>query len=223
MTNKCPYCKKEFVHESSLEKHTCEKKRRMLSKDDPANRFGYQAYIKFYTMSYENETKTFEDFINSSYYKAFVNFGKYCYDTKVLNLLYYVEWLVTNKKRIDNWASDKLYTEYLIKYLYIENANDALIRAIEYGMKWQEKHNHPSNDCLRYGNTNTILHAIATGRISAWILYNCESGKKFLSNLTPDQIKMIWPYVDSDIWKRKFLVNKSNVEFVKDTLKKADW
>jgi hypothetical protein len=220
----CKYCNKDFIRENSLEKHMCESKRRVLSKDEPGVRFGFQSYLKFYTLTQSSSTdRTFEDFTKSSYYKAFVKFGRYCYDTKVINPLYYLEWLLKKQKKIDNWASDRLYTEYLQGYLKHEHVNDALTRAIEFGIAWQESQGYPSNDCLRYGNPNTIMYAITSGKISPWVIYNCESGQKFLASLNSEQINFIWSYIDSDIWNNKFSSNKPDVEFAKKMLNKAGW
>ena len=105
----------------------------------------------------------------------------------------------------------------------MENVNDALARAMEFSIDWSEKSEHPAEDCLRYGNSNAMAYAISTGRISPWIIYNCESGQKFLSELDATQIAMIWPYIDSDFWMKKFYDYPADQAYVKDILEKAGW
>ena len=132
--------------------------------------------------------------------------------------------MCSNKiKKIDHWCRDSIYTEYLLDYLRIENVNDALARAIEFGITWQEQTSNPAHDCLRYGNSNAICYAITAGRVSPWVIYNSESGQKFLSDLTSEQIDMIWSYVDSDFWMKKFQDYPADQEYAKDILKKAGW
>ena len=116
-----------------------------------------------------------------------------------------------------------MYTEYLIDYLRVENVNDALARAMEHGIDWAEKLGHPAEDCLRYGNVNATVYAVTAGRISPWILYNCESGQKFLAELDTTQIAMIWPYIDSEIWMKKFADYVADQEYVREMLLKAGW
>jgi hypothetical protein len=116
-----------------------------------------------------------------------------------------------------------MYTEYLIDYLRVENVNDALARAMEFGIDWAEHGGNPAEDCLRYGNTNAVVYAVTAGRISPWILYNCESGQKFLSELDATQIAMIWPYIDSEVWMKKFADYVADQEYVKEMLSKAGW
>jgi hypothetical protein len=105
----------------------------------------------------------------------------------------------------------------------MENVNDALARAMEFGIDWAEKSGHPAEDCLRYGNTNAMVYAVTTGRISPWIIYNCESGQKFLGEVDATQIAMVWSYIDSDVWMKKFSDYVADQEYVKEMLAKAGW
>jgi hypothetical protein len=224
MTFTCNFCKKSFVKESTLEVHMCEPKRRQLNKDEPGVRIGFQAYIKFYEMMQGSaKLKTYQDFSESSYYLAFVKFGRYCVDIKAINPAQFMNWLLKNQKKIDKWTSDRFYTEYLLWYLPIEAVDDALARAIEYSIDWSEKQNNPSQDCVRYGNPNAVCYAITTGRLSPWVIYNSESGQKFLSECNQEQIAIIWAYIDSDIWQKKFRDHPGDQVYARDILKKAGW
>ena len=224
MTHQCQYCKKEFVKETSIAVHSCEPKRRYLSRDDRGVQLGLQAYLRFYeTAAGSARNRTFETFIESTYYRAFVKFGRYCVDTRAINPPRFIDWLLKHNKKIDNWCSDKIYTEYLIDYLHTEHESDALSRAIEYGIDWAEKNSAADHDCLRYGNANTLCHAITTGRISPWVIYNCDSGRQFLSGLNAEQLSMIWQYIDSDVWQKKFQSNPTTQTYVQTILVQAGW
>jgi hypothetical protein len=224
MTYNCRYCKKEFLKETSLAIHMCEPKQRFQEQDERGVQLGLQAYLKFYEMTQGSaKLKTFEDFAASPYYRAFVKFGRYCVAIRAINPPRFMEWLLKNNKKIDHWARDTLYTEYLTEYLRVENVNDVLTRAMEFGITWSEETGNPAEDCLRYGSTNAMVYAVTTGRISPWIVYNCESGQKFLSELDATQIAMIWPYIDSDVWMRRFSDYVADQEYVKEMLQKAGW
>lgn len=220
----CDYCKKEFARETSIAVHMCEPKRRRMERDERGVQLGFQAFIKFYEiMQGSARLKTFEDFCESAYYRAFVKFGRYCVNTRVINPARMMEWLLKHNKKIDHWCSDQIYTEYLLDYLKVENVDDAIARAIEWSIDWAERNESQPHDCLRYGNANVICHAVTTGRISAWAIYNSASGLEFLESLDQTQIAMIWPYIDSDVWQRRFRDYPADVEYVKDILKKAGW
>ena len=220
----CEYCKKEFVRETSIEVHMCEPKRRQLQRDEPGVRLGFQAYIKFYeTMQGSAKNKTYDDFCESAYYKAFVKFGRYCVNTHVINPAQFMNWLLKHNKKIDHWCSDKIYTEYLIQHLLVEAVADAVARAVEYSIDWEEKTGHPAKDMLRYGNANSLCYAITAGRISPWVIYNCDSGVNFLNQLSTEQVSIIWDYINSDAWHKKFNNYSADQEWVKEILTKAGW
>ena len=224
MTFTCNFCKKSFAKESTLEVHMCEPKRRHLNKDEPGVRIGFMAYIKFYEMMQGSaKLKTYQDFSESSYYLAFVKFGRYCVDIKVINPTQFMNWLLKSQKKIDKWTSDRFYTEYLLWYLPTEAVDDALARAIEYSIDWAEKTEHPSQDCVRYGNANAVCYAITTGRLSPWVIYNSESGQKFLAEASQEQLAIVWPYINVDVWNKKFSDYPADQEYAKDILQKAGW
>lgn len=224
MTHICNFCKKEFAKETSIAVHMCEPKRRRMEHDERGVQLGFQAYLKFYeTMQGSAKLKTFDDFADSAYYKAFVKFGRYCLVIKVINPARFMDWLLKHNKKLDRWCSDQLYTEYLVEYVRTEHVDDALARSIEWSIGWSETNESQPQDCLRYGNTNVVIYALTTGRLSPWCIYNSDSGIEFLNSLTEDQIAMIWPYIESDVWQKKFRDYPADVEYVKDILKKAGW
>ena len=224
MTYVCQYCRRDFVKENSLLIHSCEPRRRRQEQSERGVQLGLQAYLKFYELTQGSaRLKTFDDFADSPYYRAFVKFGRYCVDIRVINPARFIEYVLKQNKKIDHWCRDSIYTEYLLDYLRVENVNDALARAMEFGITWQEQTSNPAHDCLRYGNSNAMCYAITTGRISPWIIYNSESGQQFLSELSTEQIAMIWSYIDSDFWMKKFQDYPADQEYAKDILIKAGW
>ena len=194
----CQYCKKHFVKESSLAVHSCEPRKRHMEKNEPGVRLGFHSYLKFFEFTQgSSKLKTYEEFAESPYYKAFVKFGRYCVDTKVINPARFTEYVVKQNKKLDYWCSDKLYEEYLLWYLKLETMEDALARALEQSIQWGETHNAPAQDYLRYGNHNTIIHAIISGKLSPWVIYNSESGQKFVNNIF--ESKFFWIYRNTSL------------------------
>lgn len=204
--------------------HVCEPKRRYQEKDEVGVQIGLQSYLRFYEITQGSaRLKTFDDFARSPYYRAFVRFGRYCVDIRAINIPRLIEWLLKNNKKIDHWCRDTIYSEYLQEHLRHESATDALARAMEQAIAWSEETGNPDRDYLRFGNSNAICYAITTGRITAWVLYNSDSGTEFLANLNQDQIAMIWPYIDADFWQRRFRDYRADAEYVREMLHKAGW
>jgi hypothetical protein len=220
----CQYCKQQFSRETTLASHLCEPKRRHQERNEKGVQLGLQAYLKFYEYSQGSaRLKTWDNFVESPYYRAFVKFGRYCQSIRAINPVRFMDWLLKHNKKIDRWCSDQLYTEYLIEYLKYESVEDALTRTLLTAIAWGDETGCPDRDFLRHGNINRICHQITVGKISAWALYNCSVGQEFLDRLPAEQLPVIWNYIDADQWHNLFRGRPGDQQYVRDILKKAGW
>lgn len=215
----CEFCKREFTRESTIAKHICEYKHRWLEKDRRGNQIGFQSWVQFYHKNTgSRKHNTYHEFIKSAYYIAFAKFGTFCVDINALNVSRFVDWLLKNQIKIDSWCSDSTYTRYLIEYLRHEDHMDAIARSIETTIEKAAEEGIQSCDYLRYGNVNKICYQITLGKISPWLLYQSDSGMKFLDNLTPDRVSIIIDYINPELWALKFKKNPDDTRQVKEIL-----
>jgi len=215
----CEFCENEFVRETSLAKHICERKRRYQDKDKPANRIGFQAFLQFYKRSVSSKkTKTYDDFIRSAYYIAFIKFGSYCVDANVLNVSRFVDYLLKEKVSIDTWAKDKHYTDFIIDYCKSEDPLDAIARSIETTIELAKQDQIQTKDIFRYGNKNKICFELTKGKISPWMIYHSNSGLQFIESLDVTQQKMIFQYIHPEQWAIKFKRCNNIIPEVKELL-----
>ena len=220
----CEFCKREFLRESTVLKHICEYKHRWLEKDRRGNRIGFQAWLQFYVKnSTSKKNRTYEEFIKSAYYTAFVKFGTYCVDINALNINRFVDWLLKNQVKVDAWNSDSSYNKFLTEYLREEDPLDAIARSIETTITLAETERVLNRDILRYANKNKLCHAVTTGKISPWMLYQSASGTKFLDELDETQVKMIIDYINPELWAIKFIRDIKIVPQVKELLVAAGY
>jgi len=220
----CEFCGRSFIRESTVLKHICEYKHRWLEKDKTSNRIAFQAFLEFYKKnSSSKKQKTYEEFIKSPYYTAFVKFGSYCVDANVINVPRFADWLVKNQVKIDTWNTDSTYTKFLIEYLKDEDPLDAIHRSVETTIETASEYNIRSCDLLRYGNKNKICFQITKGKISPWMLYQSISGLEFLSSIDSTQEKMIIDYINPEQWAIKFIRNQDSVNEVKQLLSVAGY
>lgn len=221
---RCIHCQKLFRRESSLIVHLCEPKRRSQEKHEVGVQLGLQSWLRFFEITQgSSKLKSFDDFVKSPYYRAFVKFGRYAQDIRAVNFSQFVDWLIRQNKKLDHWCQDRVYSEYLLGYVKTENSTDALLRAMEEALRWQQETDNPSNHYLRYGNVNRICHSIVNGRVTAWCLFNCDSGNEFLQNLNAEQLAIIYDWVDADFWDRKFRDYSADQAYARDILSKAGW
>jgi hypothetical protein len=220
----CDFCGRSFLRETTIAKHLCEYKQRWLNKELQGNRLGFQAWLQFYKKNTSTKKqKTYEEFIKSAYYTAFVKFGTYCSDANVLNVSRFVDWLLKNQVKIDTWNTDTTYTKFLVEYLREEDPLDAVARSIETTQKLAEVETIQTKDVLRYANRNRVCYAITTGKISPWMLYQSNSGTKFLDELDQTQVKMVLDYINPELWAIKFKRNPDKVKEIKGLLDAAGY
>jgi hypothetical protein len=225
MSVTCRHCNKSFAKESTLASHACEQKRRSQQEKETGVQLGLKAYLRFYESTQGSaKSKSYEDFARSPYYTAFVKFGRYAQGLRCINFTNYLDWLLKNNKKLDNWCSDKMYSEWLPEYIKKEATQDALERALKEMQQYAEEHPELRNgfrDYFAYGNANRICHHIATGRVSPWVVYNAASGVAFLGSLGEVQVGMILPHIDPDYWQRKFTDYAEDTVWVKGILEVA--
>lgn len=225
MSYECRYCQRSFKKETTLASHVCEKKRRFQQEQEIGVQWGFRSYLKFYQSTQSTtKSKTYEDFVNSPYYTAFVRFGRHCHSIYCVNFANYTQWLLKNNKKIDHWCSDTLYSEWLFDYLRRESVKDALERSIETMIDYMHEHPEYRNgyrDYFRLVNENRICYHISTGRISMWAVYNCQSGQEFLERLNEDQLTTVMSFIDPDFWRSRFRDFPEDVTFTKKILNLA--
>jgi hypothetical protein len=222
---KCRYCEKSFSKETTLAVHLCEQKRRWQQERETGVQLGLRAYLRFYEITQGSaRLKSYDDFVKSPYYNAFVKWGRHMVGIRGINPPQFLEWLLKNNKKIDQWCRDEFYVTYLHEYLRREAVQDALERALKEMQAYADEHKELKGgfkDYFRYANTNRVCYHISTGRVSAWIVYNCGSGHAFLDSLGEEQVAMIMPWIDPDHWQRKFSDYVADTEWIKDILIKA--
>lgn len=220
----CEHCGRNFIRASSAIKHLCERKQRWLNRDLVSSRLGYNAWLKFYEKtSASRRVRDFQEFIKSNYYTAFVRWGHYCASIDAVNPPAFLLWLLRAQISIDQWAQDRHYNSYLKEWLGTEDPLDAVNRAFRWADDYAEALAIPAHDCVRYGNANRIIHAITTGKLSAWVLYNSASGHEFLSNLLPEQVEFLSDYIDPQRWNILFRRHADSVKDVQAVLAAAGW
>ena len=221
----CQFCSKKYTKESTLASHLCEPKRRHKQKNEQGVQIGFNAYLRFYEKTQGSaKLKTYDDFCNSNFYIAFVRFGRYLVDLRAVNVKSFTDWLLTNNHKLDYWTKDKLYITWLADYMRKEPVQNAIERALREMQLYADTNTTLENNFSNYfrlGSSNLICHHISTGRISPWVIYNCDSGVAWLNEINAEQINMIISWIDPDYWSKRFRDYVADTEWCKMILKEA--
>jgi len=218
----CEYCQSKFTREKTLMIHMCEKKRRYVMKDEKHVMIGLTAFNKFFQFVQKSNTnKSYDEFAKSPYYNAFVKFGSFVSNTNPLYPEKFLDWVVKSGVKLDHWCRDELYEKYVLELIHTENVDTALERSIKNMTEWAVKNNSSWDHYFKYVSSNRAVYDIKDGKISPWLLLNCESGKKLLSELLDEQLNSISTIIDPQVWLKKFKQQKADLEFVKQVVKES--
>jgi len=222
--HQCEFCKRTFIRENTFFSHACEKRRRWLRKEDPEVRLGFNSWLRFYelnTKTKKENKRTFRDFIDSRYYIAFIKFGRYVIESKVINSDKYLDFLIKNTVPIDDWVKDSFYQVYIEDLLRSESPENALRRNIELMHEWSCETGESLNDFFTKVNPLLATSWIISGKISPWVLYNSENSKKLFDRCGEEQLQLIVDRTKPHLWKLRFEHNKDGTNWIKKTLQEA--
>lgn len=219
----CQYCGHGYTKESTLFTHVCEQKRRHLAKEEKHVVIGYQTFVRFYQLTQNaKQNKTYEEFAKSPYYNAFVKFGSYVSNVGPLYPSNYIDWVVKSGVKLDHWCRDALYEKYVLNLIHTEGVETALERSIKTMETWAETQNSLWHHYFKYVSFSRATFDIKDGKISPWLILNCESGKTMLASLSDEQLASISNIIDPQVWVKKFKNNRHDLELVKDIVKEAN-
>lgn len=218
----CQYCEKGFAKEKTLLVHMCEQKRRWLNKDEKYVRIGFEAFQMFYHIGMNDKTdKDYKTFMKSPYYLGFTKFGKYMEHLDAVEPLKFVEYLIRGSIALDKWTTDRVYNEYVKELYRKESADRALERTVLYIQEWADKNDKEFSSFFREITTTRATQVIRSGRVSPWVILNCDSGIKMLGKLNDKEMKIVSSFLDIKFWKQKFELRKADVEFVQTVIEQA--
>ena len=201
----------------------CEPKRRWLQKDEKRVTVGFYAFQRFYKLSagHKNE-KTYEDFVKSSFYNAFVKFGSFVNNVRPLYPDKYIDYVVTSNVKLDHWCRDEMYEKYAVELIRKEGVETALERSINTMVEWAKTNDSIYNHYFLYASTNRITWDIKDGKISPWLVLNCKTGKAALNQFNDEQLNMLVNVIDPKHWAVRFKRQPKDVELVKQVAKEAN-
>ena len=218
----CEYCGNGYTREKTLAVHMCQPKRRALQKNEKRVQLGMYAFNQFYKLSAgSKKDKTYEDFCKSPYYNAFVKFGSFVSNVRPLYPEKYIDYVVTSGVKLDHWCREELYEKYALDLIRKEGVETALERSVKNMMEWGDEKEARWQDYFNYASLNRVCQDIVDGKVSPWLILNCKSGKEMMSKFNDEQLQIVYAIMDPGHWSTRFKRSGSDIELVKEIVKKA--
>lgn len=218
----CAHCGKGYTKESTFTVHMCEQKRRYLAKDEKHVLLGFQAYQRFFEIAQKSKTlKTYDEFAKSQYYNAFVKFGSFMSNVHPLYPDRYIDYIVTSGIKLDRWCREEHYYAYVLDLIKKEPAEVALQRSIETMTEWASENASQWNHYFKYVNRNRAVYHIKDGKMSPWLVLNCDTGKAMLSELNEEQLALVAATIDIDYWKKRFKIYPVDMSLIEEIVNRG--
>jgi hypothetical protein len=200
----------------------CPKKKRFAEKDNIGSRLGFRVFQRFFALTTNSKKeKTFDDFIDSRYYVSFVKFGRHLVQLNPINTNDFVDFVIRNGVKLNDWQKDYVYETYLQDLVSKEPPEKGLERTIVFMNEWADENNCTYDQFFSVIPTTEAAYLIKTGRISPWVLYLSESAGNLLDQFNDEQYNMIKAIIDPSVWTKRIQKHSEDVKFIKETLKVA--
>ncbi|MFA5489227.1 MAG: hypothetical protein WC284_08415 [Candidimonas sp.] len=211
----CNFCNRSFAKETTMARHMCAKKNRWLRRDDRDVKIAYYAFDRFCSKALKTKKeKTYREFCDSSLWGAFVRFGKFFIDNNcVCRYEFYVDWLIKYAVPVDDWNKEQIYLKYLNDYVKVETPDQAVTRTIKLMETWAVE---TGNDWRKFFDLLSVpmaLQMVKWHKLSPWVLFLSDGGKRLLERFSPEQQQLLSSYVDIPYWLKKFQIEKNDVDY----------
>lgn len=193
--------------------HCCPKKMRYLDKDNKNVQLGLMAFKRFHQLtSYNSPSKTYVDMVNSNLYNDFVSFGRWINDAAIVNPTGYIDYVIKEKIKINDWQKSSVYESFLKTMVHKEDALDALCRSIEWVTKWCDQNSVEIINFYDKIGTNTLTHYLRSAAISPWMIFLSSRKTEILSRFDESQMKLLNSLLDQTVWNLRMRKYRNNLD-----------
>ena len=105
--------------------------------------------------------------------------------------------------------------------MFRESPADAVARTIVELTRWSDENNTSFDRFFFDATSNKAASLISNGRLSPWLLFNCDQGVEMLGRLDETQLAMTFKWIDPDRWSSKFEKYPVDVKWVRELLDDA--
>lgn len=191
----------------------CEKKRRWNIKEEKYVKLGFMTFQRFRELN-QMKKADYAEFVASRFFIAFCKFGRYIINVNAIEPREFIEFVLKTGVSVDQWASDAVYEQFVRWQTSREPADKALERNINLMVQWGIEHDKKWNDFFRKVTPSLATQLIRNGRLSPWVLYNCDSAEELFDKFSGEQLDLVANYINPTVWKRKFQQCPDDVKFI---------
>jgi hypothetical protein len=182
----------------------------------------YSAFNTFYRQTqYITKDKTYEEFCSSPFYKGFVKYGSFVHNVAPLYPKNYLNYLITNGIKLDEWSNESTYTKYVVSLIKTETVETALERSIQTMLAWGTNHSTQWNQYLTHASPSRVTYDIKDGKISPWLVLNSRNGISLIKKLDDTMLNELRDILDIPFWQYTFQHRPLDTKLAKEIIQGA--
>ena len=214
----CAHCNKRFTNETLYMRHSCEPKRRAEELMSPLGQSAFALYRDWMRMRKFSQPSS-AAFLESKFYRAFINFAKLIVDANISRPDKYLELMTEGEVQPALWCSPGAYTLYTQWFDSLHDPLEQVQDSINHLLDICEKEEVPLEKIFEHLGVQRILSLIRQRRLSPWFLFCSASFGKVLKQLDKEHLKSFDAVVNSSYWGGKFSKERAMVEQIKAIVK----
>jgi hypothetical protein len=88
-------------------------------------------------------------------------------------------------------------------------------------MAWADNNQSQWNHYFKYVSVNRAVYDIKDGKISPWLVLNCESGRQLLSKFNDEQLAIVFAVLEPEFWSKRFRIYPVDMEMVRSVVEEG--
>lgn len=195
---RCNFCDKTFIRKSWHERHTCEKKKRFLERNDIFTISGHRLFNHWQRQTgllRRGKEKTLEEFCRSPYFNLFKNLAVYTEQNYVVSKYQYLDWLIEKKISEKRWHHQTILNRYRNSLLK-EDPDKQVKTSIKNILEWCEDKNVKSSEFFVSITPGQALNMVRSTQLSPWVLFGYDEAVEELVDRFEGEI---WSALDDHI------------------------
>lgn len=215
---KCQYCGDKFKKETTLIKHLCENRKKVLLLE---SNIGKSAYISY--QNWRNLNHFFycdkDTFLNSKYFKSFINFVEFCKENSIPEKNGFIKMMVEKKIQPSLWINDLYYEMYISEFDNLYSPMRQVEMSLEVLYRLSDLLECKIHDIFSNIKIIELLKMIHAKKLSPWLLLLMKSFQHHIKyNITEEEQILLSTIINSNEWKQKFIKNKESMDKIKNLL-----
>jgi hypothetical protein len=215
---RCDFCNKRYPLDYLQRKHRCERMKRFHRRDEEIERLAYKVYTEFQKVNFNRPVDAMT-FVKDRYYNDFIKFSKYIRDINSISDSEYIDYVIRKRLPVTTWWQDTTYEKFVTEVILKETPYRALERTLVMCSKWGIQYDDQWQNTFRNISTGLAVQWITSGRLSPWVIFNCESGRNLLGRLSDEQLALVGPRLSVGLWRGKFERHPEEINDIQQLLR----